>query len=131
MKFMHRRSLKRLTIRIRSKIAVARGILPLFKYNLVATDACSPINIKKRFKNKGYHYLFQPDVNKKAKGKYKYYLSALKKTFGYSTTFHTNARLYYFSPFNLFLKNPDEINIALADGVAKYKEIIKNKNIYH
>ena len=128
MKFMHRRSLKRLTIRIRSKIAVARGLLPLFKYNLVATDACSPINIKKRFKNKGYHYLFQPDVNKKAKGKYKYYLSALKRTFGYSTTFHTNARLYYFSPFNLFLKNPDEINLALADGVAKYNEIIK-KNL--
>ncbi len=128
-KFMHRRSLKRLTIRIRSKIAVARGLLPLFKYNLVATDLCSPINIKKRFKNKGYHYLFQPDVNKKAKAKYKYYITALKKTFGYSTTYHTNARLYYFSPFNLFLKNPDDINLALADGVAKYKEVIKTKNI--
>lgn len=128
-RFMHRRSLKRLTIRIRSKIAVARGLLPLFKYNLVATDFCSPINIKKRLKNKGYHYLFQPDVNKKAKSKYKYYLSALKRTFGYSTTFHTNERLYYFSPFNLFLKNPDEINLALADGVAKYQRIIKHKTI--
>jgi hypothetical protein len=128
-KFMHRRSLKRLTVRIRSKIAVARGLSSLFKYNLVATELCSPINIKKHFKNKGFHYLFQPDVNKKAKTKYKYYLSALKRTYGYSTTFHTNARLYHFSPFNLFLKHPDDKSIAQADGVAKYNAIIKNKNI--
>lgn len=128
MKFMHRRALKRLSLRIRSKIAVSRGLLPLFKYNLVATDHCAPINIKKNFKNKGYHYLFQPDVNKKAKAKYKYYFTALKRSFGYSMTYHTNARFYYYTPFNLFLQDPETINIDLADGVMRYNRQLNKTN---
>ena len=66
---------------------------------------------KKNFKNRGYHYLFQPDIDKKAKAKYKYYFSALKRTFGYATAFHTNARLSYFSPYYNFFKNPVELNL--------------------
>ena len=129
LKFMKKRSLKRLTRRIRSKIAVARGLGSLFKHHLIATKLCSPMNLKKNFKTKGYHYLFQPDIDKKAKAKYKYYFSALKRTFGYATAFHTNARLSYFSPYYNFYKNPVELNLEEVETTENFVETTNNFSI--
>ena len=108
MSYMLRKSLKRLTIRIRSKAGAIRGIAPLFKYNLMGTDACSPMNLKKNYMNKGSYYLLQPNVDNKVNYKWKSYNSAVKRTLGYYIAYHTNAKLYYFAPYNLFLKKFEE-----------------------
>lgn len=129
MRYMFRRSFKRLTIRIRSKIAAVSGVLPLFRHNLMATDACSPMNLKKRFMNKGNYYLLQPNVDFKVKSKFRIYISALKRTYGYSAAYHTNAKLYYFSPYNLFLKKFDEDLLPEEDIITKYKSLgLKKSN---
>lgn len=121
MRYMYKRSFKRLTIRIRSKAVAIYGIRPLYKYNLMATDYCSPMNLKKRFMGKGNFYLTQPNVNFKAKAKHKLYFSALKRSFGYSAAYHINARLYYFSPYNLFLKKVNDDILPEEDSITKYQ----------
>lgn len=128
MRYMYRRSFKRLTIRIRSKIATVFGVMPLFRYNLMATDSCSPMNLKKRFMNKGCFYLLQPNVDFKVKSKYRFYISALKRTYGYSAAYHTNAKFYYFSPYNLFLKKFNNDLLPEEDIIAKYQELCFKKN---
>ena len=120
MRHMFKKSLKRLTIRIRSKAGAIRGIAPLFKYNLMGTDGCSPMNLKKNAMNKGSYYLLQPNVDNKVKYKWKVYNSALKRTLGYSIAYHTNAKLYYFAPYNLFLKKFEEELLPEEDSITKY-----------
>lgn len=132
MRYMYRRSFKRLTIRIRSKISAVFGVMPLFRHNLMATDACSPMNLKKRCMTKGGFYLLQPNVDFKVKSKFRFYISALKRTYGYSAAYHTNAKLYYFSPYNLFLKKFDKELLPEEDIITKYRTLgLKKSNYLH
>ena len=128
---MYRKALKRLTIRIRSKSAAVRGITPLYKHNLMATEYSRPMDLKKRFKNKGYQYLLQHDINEKTRAKYQIYKKALKRSYGYSITFQTTTRFYYFSQYNLFGKKLNENILPEQDIVAKYQEILNLQTNKH
>jgi len=126
-KFMYRKSFKRLTIRIRSKASMVAGIMPLYKYNYMASDEFSPINLKKKFLNNVVHVLLQPNIDYKVKTKYRLYISALKRSYNYSAAYHTDARLYYYTPYNLFIKKFEKEVLPEEDFIAKYKEIIHDK----
>lgn len=126
-KFMYRKSFKRLTIRIRSKASMVAGIMPLYKYNFMASDGFSPINLKKKFLNNVVHVLLQPNIDYKVKTKYRLYISALKRSYNYSAAYHTDARLYYYTPYNLFIKKFEKEVLPEEDFIAKYKEIIHDK----
>lgn len=121
MKYMFRKSFKRLTIRIRSKAATIFGLMPLFRHNLMSETDFSPMYLKKNFMNRGYYYLAQPNVDFKAKSKYKLFFSALKRTFGYSAAYQINSKFYYFSPYNLFLKKFDKELFPEEDIITKYQ----------